>query len=96
MYIYIHIYIYTIHNQCIFEIGLWRYEENVKEGASVYQSIIINTSKEMMCYSDFPIPREYANYLHNSKVIQYMRLYAKQLSRSLKFLRENDLCDYLV
>ena len=46
----------------------------------MYKSIIINTSKEMMCYSDFPIPKEFANYMHNSKIIEYMRMYAKQLS----------------
>jgi dimethylaniline monooxygenase (N-oxide forming) len=59
--------------------GLWRYTEDVRDGqACVMKSTVINTSKEMMCYSDFPIPRDYANYMHNSKVYQYFHMYADQ------------------
>ncbi|XP_025069385.1 dimethylaniline monooxygenase [N-oxide-forming] 5-like isoform X3 [Alligator sinensis] len=58
--------------------GLWRYEENPEEGrASIYKSVIINTSKEMMCFSDFPIPDDFPNYMHNSKIMEYFRMYAK-------------------
>ena len=32
----------------------------------------------MMCYSDFPIPKEFANFMHHSKILEYFRLYAKQ------------------
>ena len=49
--------------------GLWNYSQDVKEDgqASVMKSTVINTSKEMMCYSDFLIP----NFIHNSKVLEY-------------------------
>ncbi|XP_060630291.2 flavin-containing monooxygenase 5 [Anolis sagrei] len=58
--------------------GLWRFKEIPEEGrASIYNSVIINTSKEMMCFSDFPIPDDYPNYMHNSKILDYFRLYAK-------------------
>ncbi|XP_054836122.1 flavin-containing monooxygenase 5-like isoform X2 [Eublepharis macularius] len=58
--------------------GLWRFQENPEEGrASIYKSVIINTSKEMMCFSDFPIPEDYPNYMHNSKIMDYFRMYAK-------------------
>nr|XP_003225490.1 PREDICTED: dimethylaniline monooxygenase [N-oxide-forming] 5 [Anolis carolinensis] len=58
--------------------GLWRFCENDIEGqASIYKSLTINTSKEMMCYSDFSIPEDYPNYMHNSKVMEYFRMYAK-------------------
>ncbi|XP_067391208.1 flavin-containing monooxygenase 5-like [Emydura macquarii macquarii] len=58
--------------------GLWRFKENPEEGrASIYKSVIINTSKEMMCFSDFPIPAEFPNYMHNSKIMEYFRMYAK-------------------
>ncbi|XP_062989330.1 flavin-containing monooxygenase 5-like isoform X2 [Elgaria multicarinata webbii] len=58
--------------------GLWRFKENLEEGrASIYRSVIINTSKEMMCFSDFPIPDDFPNYLHNSKIMDYFRMYAK-------------------
>ncbi|XP_010219729.1 PREDICTED: dimethylaniline monooxygenase [N-oxide-forming] 5-like, partial [Tinamus guttatus] len=58
--------------------GLWRYEEHPEEGrASIYKSVIINTSKEMMCFSDFPIPDDFPNYMHNSKIMEYFRMYAQ-------------------
>ncbi|XP_076132400.1 flavin-containing monooxygenase 5-like [Alosa pseudoharengus] len=31
----------------------------------------------MMCYSDFPIPADYPNYMHHSKILKYFRLYAE-------------------
>uniref|UniRef100_A0A8C8SFN4 Flavin-containing monooxygenase n=1 Tax=Pelusios castaneus TaxID=367368 RepID=A0A8C8SFN4_9SAUR len=58
--------------------GLWRFEENSEEGrGSIYKSIIINTSKEMMCFSDFPIPAEFPNFMHNSKIMEYFRMYTE-------------------
>lgn len=59
--------------------GLWRFEENPEEGrASIYQSVIINTSKEMMCFSDYPIPDHFPNFMPNSQVMEYFRMYAKE------------------
>ncbi|XP_034845727.1 flavin-containing monooxygenase 5 isoform X1 [Mirounga angustirostris] len=59
--------------------GLWRFQENPEEGrASIYKSVIINTSKEMMCFSDYPIPDHYPNFMHNSQVLEYFRMYAKE------------------
>ena len=49
--------------------GLWHYTDKPKEGqACVMKSTVINTSKEMMSYSDFPIPAHYPNFMHNSQV----------------------------
>ncbi|XP_057583812.1 flavin-containing monooxygenase 2 isoform X2 [Hippopotamus amphibius kiboko] len=59
--------------------GLWRFKENVEDGcASIYQSVITNTSKEMSCFSDFPMPEDFPNFLHNSKVLEYFRIFAKK------------------
>ena len=44
--------------------------------ASIYSSVIINTSKEMMCFSDFPIPAHFPNYMHNSFIMDYFNMYA--------------------
>uniref|UniRef100_A0A8C0IW36 Flavin-containing monooxygenase n=1 Tax=Chelonoidis abingdonii TaxID=106734 RepID=A0A8C0IW36_CHEAB len=67
--------------------GLWRFEENPEEGrASIYKSVIINTSKEMMCFSDFPIPANFPNYMHNSKIMEYLRMYADHFDL-LKYIR---------
>ncbi|KAK7094774.1 flavin-containing monooxygenase 5-like [Littorina saxatilis] len=58
--------------------GLWNYTQHVREGQGcVMRSTVINTSKEMMCYSDFPIPQHYPNFMHNSQVWQYFQDYAK-------------------
>ncbi|XP_045198060.2 flavin-containing monooxygenase 5-like [Mercenaria mercenaria] len=57
--------------------GLWHYTEEVEEGqACVMKSTVINTSKEMMCYSDFPIPDEYPVFMHNKCVDRYFHMYA--------------------
>ena len=57
--------------------GLWNFQDTPISGqSSVMRSTIINTSKEMMSYSDFPIPKEYPNFMHNTKVLEYFRLYA--------------------
>uniref|UniRef100_A0A452J7F0 Flavin-containing monooxygenase n=1 Tax=Gopherus agassizii TaxID=38772 RepID=A0A452J7F0_9SAUR len=67
--------------------GLWRFKKNPEEGrASIYKSVIINTSKEMMCFSDFPIPDEFPNYMHNSKIMEYFRMYADHFDL-LKYIR---------
>ncbi|CAL8254753.1 unnamed protein product [Merluccius merluccius] len=68
--------------------GLWRFEESCEsERTSIYRSLVTNTSKEMMCFSDFPMPAEYPNYLHNAQLLQYYRLYADHfdLRRHIRF-----------
>uniref|UniRef100_A0A8C2ZG20 Flavin-containing monooxygenase n=1 Tax=Cyclopterus lumpus TaxID=8103 RepID=A0A8C2ZG20_CYCLU len=58
--------------------GLWRFKEvSEPNRASIYRSLTINISKEMMCYSDFPIPADYPNYMHHSKILTYFRMYAE-------------------
>jgi len=57
--------------------GLWRYTQKVTDGqACVMRSTVINTSKEMMCYSDYPIPKHFPNFMHNTHVWQYFKDYA--------------------
>ncbi|XP_054020906.1 flavin-containing monooxygenase 5-like [Dryobates pubescens] len=68
--------------------GLWRFEEQPEEGcASIYPSVIINASKEMMCFSDFPIPEDFPNFMHNSMIMKYFRMYAQHfdLLRHIRF-----------
>ncbi|XP_075340708.1 flavin-containing monooxygenase 5-like [Odontesthes bonariensis] len=58
--------------------GLWKFKESPEpERSSIYWSLVVNTSKEMMCFSDFPMPDNYSNYMHNSQLLQYFRLYAE-------------------
>lgn len=65
----------------------YHHQENPEsDRASIYHSVIINTSKEMMCYSDFPIPAHFPNYMHNSYIMDYFRMYADhfQLKRYIR------------
>ena len=71
--------------------GLWYYTSNAVDGqACVMKSTVINTSKEMMSYSDFPIPADYPNFMHNTKVVEYFTLYAHKfkLMDAIRFKTE--------
>ena len=41
--------------------GAWYYTEHVRpnQGAGSYEKLVTNTSKEMSCFSDFPMPKNY-------------------------------------
>ena len=59
--------------------GLWNYTDSVRDGqACVMKSTVINTSKEMMSYSDFPCPRDFPMFMHNRHVKAYFRLYIER------------------
>uniref|UniRef100_A0A183BS14 Flavin-containing monooxygenase n=1 Tax=Globodera pallida TaxID=36090 RepID=A0A183BS14_GLOPA len=71
--------------------GLWRYKDNPAPGeGTVMKSTVINSSKEMSAYSDFPPPREAANYMHNREMLNYLRSYAANfdLIRHIQFNTE--------
>ncbi|XP_039896094.1 flavin-containing monooxygenase 5-like isoform X1 [Simochromis diagramma] len=58
--------------------GMWNFRETPEpDRTSIYRSLVVNTSKEMMCFSDFPMPSDYPNFMHNSQLLQYFRLYAE-------------------
>uniref|UniRef100_A0A671V0V9 Flavin-containing monooxygenase n=1 Tax=Sparus aurata TaxID=8175 RepID=A0A671V0V9_SPAAU len=67
--------------------GLWRFAQPFflslsqndpePERSNIYSSVIINSSKERMAFSDFPPPTELPNNMHHSVMLLYMRLYAQ-------------------
>lgn len=72
--------------------GLWNFSDKTPtEGdrlnASVYKSCSINTSKEMMAFSDFPIPVDFPPFMPHNKVLEYFRMYASHfnLHQYIKF-----------
>ncbi|RVE73984.1 hypothetical protein OJAV_G00036680 [Oryzias javanicus] len=68
--------------------GLWRFKEKPEPGrANIYQSVVVNSSKEIMSFSDFPPPAELPNNMHHSEVMLYLRLYAQefQLLQHIRF-----------
>lgn len=66
------------------------------------KSTVIDTSKEMIAFSDFPPPKDFPNYLHNIKVLEYFRQYAEHfgLIKHIKFNAEIVKCvkndDYVI
>lgn len=69
--------------------GLWNYREDIAstELGCVFKSTVINTSKEVMSFSDFPCPKEFPNYMHNTLVNKYLKMYAERfdLVKYVKF-----------
>eukprot|EP00795_Rhopilema_esculentum_P015437 gene15437-6683_t len=61
--------------------GLWRFTTDDSH-SSVCKSTVINTSKEMMSYSDFPAPKDFPVYMPNVKVMEYLHLYVKHFNIS--------------
>ncbi|VDP51121.1 unnamed protein product [Heligmosomoides polygyrus] len=66
--------------------GLWNYKPQDSEEASVMKSTVINSSKEMSAYSDFPPRPDVANYMHNRRLLEYFQEYAKHYDL-LKLIR---------
>lgn len=54
--------------------GNWLYN-NDNGMSSAYKSLHINTSKQMMAYSDFPMPDDYPDYPHHSLIYEYFENY---------------------
>ncbi|AWB32773.1 flavin-containing monooxygenase [Orrella marina] len=54
--------------------GMWRYE-NDNGLSSAYRSLHIDTSRQNLGYSDFPIPDHYPDYLSHYEVIEYLEAF---------------------
>ncbi|VFV21898.1 dimethylaniline monooxygenase [Lynx pardinus] len=70
--------------------GLWRYQVrgDYEWQGKYYKSATSNTSKEMTTYRDYPSPDRFPNYLHNSRIMEYLRMYAQHfdLTKHIRFL----------
>jgi cation diffusion facilitator CzcD-associated flavoprotein CzcO len=56
--------------------GNWRYNNDNGRSAA-YDSLHIDTSKDRMAFSDFPMPKVFPNYLYHSQVLEYFERYAE-------------------
>ena len=54
--------------------GNWRFE-NDNGLSAAYASLHINTSRERMCYSDFPMPADYPDFPHHTLILAYFEAY---------------------
>ena len=57
--------------------GMWRYE-NDSGLSSAYASLHIDTSRNNLGYSDFPIPTDMPDFLSHSQFLSYLEAYANQ------------------
>ena len=62
---------------CLHLISSFLQEQPEPGRAMVYHSVVLNSSKEMMAFSDFPSPADFPNNMHHSEVLLYLRLYAQ-------------------
>lgn len=68
--------------------GLWNIDGLEPEQVGpAYRSLITNTSKQMMAFSDFPFPKEVPDFPSRKEVNQYLQNYAEKfrLSEHIKF-----------
>ena len=70
--------------------GTWKYtnlEEETERRTCIPFSTITNTSKHVSCFSDFPMPKEWPNYLPQQKYLQYFQMYAThfELEERIRF-----------
>lgn len=66
--------------------GMWLYSEETSH-SSIYQSTIINTSKEKNAFSDFPMPKHFPPFMTHDYMLEYYHLYANNfdLIKYIKF-----------
>ncbi|XP_070532511.1 dimethylaniline monooxygenase [N-oxide-forming] 2-like [Ptychodera flava] len=62
--------------------GVWVYSEALRpnQGSAVYECLVTNSSKEMTCFSDFPMPRKTPPYVPHATYLQYLRDYAQHFT----------------
>ena len=59
--------------------GIWNYTGEVRPNlGSVHKNTVTNISKAIMCFSDFPVPKEWPNYVHHGMFMKYLEMYAKE------------------
>ena len=54
--------------------GNWRYR-NDNGFSSIYRSLHINTSRDRMAFSDFPMPAHYPDFPHHTQILAYFEDY---------------------
>ncbi|KAG0410167.1 hypothetical protein HPB47_012705, partial [Ixodes persulcatus] len=74
--------------------GLWHYTDKVETGrACVMRSTVINSSKEMSAFSDFPPDPSLPNYMHNSLMAGYIEQYGRSSGAAERVLLLHEVTD---
>ena len=63
----------------IFVGGVWVYSDELRpgQGSAMYDCLVTNSSKAMMAFSDYPIPKDHPPYLSYKNVLKYVQDYAR-------------------
>ncbi|XP_041374268.1 dimethylaniline monooxygenase [N-oxide-forming] 2-like [Gigantopelta aegis] len=72
--------------------GVWYNTDELRQGQGprAYDSLVTNSSKDMMCFSDYPYPKHYPPYLTCQMVHSYLHSYAEhfQLKKYIQFQKK--------
>ena len=71
--------------------GLWNHKGSSRSDQStVLRSTVTNACKEVMSFSDFPMPAEFPAFLRHDRLLRYFRMYADHfgLIRYIRFQTE--------
>lgn len=74
--------------------GAWKYTDLAEEKhrrSCVAYSTVTNTSKHVSCYSDFPMPKEWPNYLPQQNYLEYFQMYAREFELEERIRFEADV-----
>lgn len=72
--------------------GVWRYN-NDNGFSSAYRSLHINTNRDIMAYSDFPMPSDYPMFPHHSQIIKYFDAYVDNFGFRNKIMFKTTVTD---
>lgn len=70
--------------------GLWRYRE---EGVSVAKNTVMNTSKEVGAFSDFPPPKDFPHYMPHQTMIRYLEMYAEKFKLNSRICHNHEVLE---
>ncbi|XP_067138879.1 dimethylaniline monooxygenase [N-oxide-forming] 2-like [Centruroides vittatus] len=70
--------------------GLWRYRD---EGVSVAKNTVMNTSKDIGAFSDFPPPKEFPQYMPHQTMIKYLEMYAEKFQLNSKIHHNHEVLE---
>ncbi|CAI4230175.1 unnamed protein product [Auanema sp. JU1783] len=68
--------------------GVWNYTDQESPDTSVMHTTVMNSSKEMSAYSDFPPEADKPNFMHHTQLLQYFCDYASHFDLE-KYVRLN-------
>jgi len=70
--------------------GIWVYE-NPNGLSAAYRDLYINTSRERMEFSDFPMPKSYPDFPHHTNIAEYFNAYVDHFGLREKITFETEV-----